>query len=78
LKIPARRAEYSLTENVASPFQAKPRHIEEIMLKIGYDDVRSFRRLFRALTDLSPKAYRRKYGAHASQIAARRAALLGV
>ena len=25
-KIPARRAEYSLTENVASPFQAEPRH----------------------------------------------------
>jgi len=24
LKIPARRAEYSLTENVASPFQAEP------------------------------------------------------
>jgi len=26
LKIPARKAEYSLTENVASPFQAEPRH----------------------------------------------------
>src|SRR5580658_113893 len=26
LKIPARRTEYSLTENVASPFQAEPRH----------------------------------------------------
>src|SRR5580658_7572860 len=26
LKIPARRAEYSLTENVASPFQAEPTH----------------------------------------------------
>ena len=26
LKIPARRAEYSLAENVASPFQAEPRH----------------------------------------------------
>jgi hypothetical protein len=25
LKIPAPRAEYSLTENVASPFQAEPR-----------------------------------------------------
>src|SRR5579872_3543082 len=25
LKIPARRAEYSLAENVASPFQAEPR-----------------------------------------------------
>ena len=28
LKIPARRAEYSPTENVASPFQAEPRHSE--------------------------------------------------
>jgi len=27
LKIPARRAEYSLTENVASPFQAEPTHV---------------------------------------------------
>src|SRR5580658_5352863 len=27
LKIPARRAEYSLTENVASPFHAEPRHL---------------------------------------------------
>jgi hypothetical protein len=26
LKIPARRAEYLLTENVASPIQAEPRH----------------------------------------------------
>ncbi len=29
LKIPARRAEYSLTENVASPFQAEPRHYDK-------------------------------------------------
>ena len=29
LKIPARRAEYSLTENVASPFQAEPRQLLE-------------------------------------------------
>jgi hypothetical protein len=28
LKIPARRAEYSLTENVASPFQAEPTQIK--------------------------------------------------
>ena len=30
LKIPARRAEYSLTENVASPFQAEPRHTRKL------------------------------------------------
>jgi len=31
LKIPARRAEYSLTENVASPFQAESRHARPTM-----------------------------------------------
>jgi hypothetical protein len=30
LKVPARRAEYSLTENVASPFQAEPRHLHNV------------------------------------------------
>ncbi len=35
--------------------------IEEIASAVGYEDERSFRRLFRALTDLSPTAYRRKY-----------------
>jgi len=32
LKIPARRAEYSLTENAASPFHAEPRHNDIIMI----------------------------------------------
>jgi transcriptional regulator GlxA family with amidase domain len=36
--------------------------IEEIMVHVGYEDDRSFRRLFRSLTDLSPKAYRVRYG----------------
>jgi transcriptional regulator GlxA family with amidase domain len=35
---------------------------EEIMAKVGYEDVRSFRRLFHAFTDLSPREYRKKYG----------------
>jgi hypothetical protein len=33
-KIPARRAEYSLTENVASPFQAEPEQCDKYMLDI--------------------------------------------
>jgi transcriptional regulator GlxA family with amidase domain len=36
--------------------------IEDIAEKVGYEDGRSFRRLFKTLTDLSPQAYRRKYG----------------
>ena len=36
--------------------------IGEIMLRVGYEDERSFRRLFHSLTALSPKAYRLKYG----------------
>ena len=35
--------------------------VSEIMLKAGYEDERSFRRLFSSLTQLSPKAYRKKY-----------------
>jgi len=38
-------------------------NVEQIMLKVGYEDARSFRRLFHNLTDLSPKDYRRKYRA---------------
>ncbi len=44
--------------------------IEEIAGKVGYTDERSFRRLFRVLTDLSPNAYRQKYGARAAQVLA--------
>jgi transcriptional regulator GlxA family with amidase domain len=39
--------------------------IAEIMLQVGYEDERSFRRLFHVLTQLSPKGYRRRYGARA-------------
>ena len=43
--------------------------IEEIMGKVGYEDVRSFRRLFHAFTDLSPRDYRKKYGTRAPRAA---------
>jgi transcriptional regulator GlxA family with amidase domain len=36
--------------------------VEEISDKVGYEDSRSFRRLFCHLTALSPKTYRVKYG----------------
>lgn len=35
--------------------------VDEIMTKVGYEDYRSFRRLFRRFTGLSPRAYRLKY-----------------
>jgi transcriptional regulator GlxA family with amidase domain len=41
--------------------------IEEVMVTVGYKDVRSFRRLFHAFTDLSPRAYRQRYGGRESQ-----------
>jgi len=36
--------------------------LEEIIVNVGYEDERSFRRLFKSVTDLSPKEYRLKYG----------------
>ena len=43
LKIPARRAEYSLTENAPSPFHAEPEHSEypsiPVILVSGYADI---------------------------------------
>jgi len=36
--------------------------VEQIMQRVGYDDPRSFRRLFRSMTDLSPREYRRRFG----------------
>lgn len=42
--------------------------IEEITIEVGYEDERSFRRLFRSLTGLSPKAYRSKYGEQPSSL----------
>ena len=44
-------------------------NVEQIMFKVGYEDARSFRRLFHSLTDLSPKEYRQKYRARVSLLA---------
>jgi transcriptional regulator GlxA family with amidase domain len=46
--------------------------IAEIMLKVGYEDERSFRRLFSSLTELSPKAYRKRYATQLVGSAGRR------
>jgi len=39
--------------------------ISDIMQKVGYSDERSFRRLFRSLTELPPKLYRKQYAMNA-------------
>lgn len=39
--------------------------LDEITAEVGYEDARSFRRLFQTFTDLSPKAYRQRYGTKA-------------
>jgi len=44
LKIPARRAEYSLTENVASPFQAESRQYCLQRVGVTFDVPKDFRR----------------------------------
>ena len=51
--------------------------IAEIMTGVGYEDDRSFRRLFRALTELSPKAYRRRYSAQGDHVKVRAQRFLG-
>ena len=35
--------------------------VGEITLRIGYEDINSFRRLFRRVTGMSPRGYREKY-----------------
>jgi transcriptional regulator GlxA family with amidase domain len=37
--------------------------VEEIIYSLGYNDINSFRKIFTRYTDLTPKEYRRKYGA---------------
>ena len=48
-------------ENAKRLLETTDDSIEEITVKVGYEDERSFRRLFRSLTGVSPKAYRLKY-----------------
>lgn len=41
-------------------------NIDEITRQIGYEDSSTFRRLFKKLTDLSPREYRDKFGARSA------------
>lgn len=38
--------------------------LEQIVTKVGYEDVSSFRKLFIQLTSVSPRAYRQKFNTH--------------
>ncbi|MFV7785649.1 GlxA family transcriptional regulator [Shewanella marisflavi] len=38
--------------------------LEQIVARVGYEDVSSFRKLFIQLTSLSPRAYRQKFNTH--------------
>ncbi|SQH74469.1 Transcriptional regulator, AraC family with amidase-like domain (fragment) [Shewanella benthica] len=38
--------------------------LEQIVDRVGYEDVSSFRKLFIQLTSLSPRAYRQKFNTH--------------
>src|SRR5262249_34925415 len=43
----------------------------EIMYKVGYNDDRSFRRLFKEHTGLAPKHYRNKFKVHFDNLASK-------
>ena len=49
-------------ENAKRLLETSSDTVQEIMWKVGYEDYRSFHRLFRAFTTLSPTGYRSKYG----------------
>lgn len=41
--------------------------VEQVVLRVGYEDVASFRKLFSAHTQLSPKGYRERFAYHMPQ-----------
>ncbi len=48
-------------ESAKKRLETTQENIGEITLRIGYEDVNSFRRLFRRVTGMSPRSYRDKY-----------------
>src|SRR5439155_24046631 len=60
LKIPARRAEYSLTENVASPFQAEPRQYVSPAGRFLLSESRSARLKTKRASELFPQCLWRR------------------
>ena len=59
---PSRYVQKLRVEKAKQLLETTDDSIGEIMAEVGYEDERSFRRLFRSLTELSPRAYRLKYG----------------
>lgn len=46
--------------------------LEQVVIRVGYEDVSSFRKLFIQLTSLSPRAYRQKFNTQAYEFDAER------
>jgi transcriptional regulator GlxA family with amidase domain len=55
-------------ENAKRLFETTDSSISEIMCQVGYNDERSFRRLFKQHTGLAPKYYRNKFKLHFENI----------
>jgi transcriptional regulator GlxA family with amidase domain len=51
----------SRIENAKRLLETTQLSASEIMYQVGYNDERSFRRLFKRLTGLAPKYYRNKF-----------------
>lgn len=62
---PSRYLQRLRIERAKRLLESSDASIEEVMVKVGYEDVRSFRRLFYGFTDLSPRACRQRYGTQA-------------
>jgi len=63
-ELPSRYLQKLRIEKAKRLIESTDSSISDIMQKVGYNE-RSFRRLFRSLTDLPPKLYRKKYAMNA-------------
>ena len=48
-------------ESVKKALETTQNSIEEIVHDVGYDDITTFRKLFKRITGISPNEYRKKY-----------------
>ncbi|MEJ2037507.1 MAG: helix-turn-helix domain-containing protein [Desulfosarcinaceae bacterium] len=60
---PLRYLQQIRLEKAKSMLETGPENIETITNEVGYEDSRTFRRLFKKYTSLSPREYRDRFGA---------------